>query len=211
MNHEDFQPRRPAMLDPEVAEQIPGDEDPAITTSAATTSAHALLGESDEEFTAEQVQQLAHVIQTEGVDTVSALWARSSAGSLAGQLWRLYLLKQWYDREPETIYARYHDGQKSLSEYLAKTGRHLPGLETTMQRIGDLMAGKGTSNLAALLAAAGTLMRVLAAGVCCGPEWITDDHDELADQVTTRAGALIKTSDELLAGARKAASPEGLV
>ncbi|MBV7363320.1 hypothetical protein KRX54_02595 [Actinomycetaceae bacterium TAE3-ERU4] len=202
--------RRPAMLEPEVAEQIPGDEDPAITSSAALTAARALLGHSDDEFTAEQVDQLAKVIENEGVDTVSALWARSSALSLPGQMWRLYLLYMWCQRAPKVVQARYDEGIKALEEKASERHLTLPDLGKIQEEIGKLMGGKGTADLSGLLRQAGLLMHVLAAGASYGPEWIETDRSELADIVTRRAGALLKTGDEFLA-ASKLAQQEGYI
>lgn len=202
MTH-NYRPRRPAMLDPELAEQIPGDEDPAVTTSVATTSARALLGRGDDEFTQEQVDRLAALIHSEGVDTVSDLWSRSSALSLPGQLWRLYLLREWYRRDTDTVTTRFRDGVKAVRERPGGADVALPDLVAVMQTIEGLLTGAGVDDLPTLLAETSKVMRVLAAGVSFGPEWITSDDDELATLVTRRAGALQKTAEELADAARR--------
>ncbi|OKL48625.1 hypothetical protein [Boudabousia marimammalium] len=198
MNH----PRRPAMLDPEVAESIPGDEDPAVTTAVALTSARALLGLGDDEFTADQVEKLAHLIKTEGVDAVSTLWARSSKLTLPGQMWRLYLVREWFRRDTDTVRSRYEEGERAIHQRPGAEDLVLPELESTMAKIEQLMTGGGVDSMVELLKATSGVMRVLAAGVSAGPEWITSDDDELADVVTRRAGALQKTAEELAEAAK---------
>ena len=210
MSPEAYKPRRPAMLEPEQAEQIPGDEDPAITTSAALTSARALLGFGDDEFTEDQVHQLGQVITTEGVDTVSALWSRSSALSLPGQLWRLYLLSEWTRRASDVVRDRYDEGVAAIRASERGANLELPDLDRTIASVRKLMSGNGIEDLPALLADSGRLLRVLAAGASYGPNWIESDSSELADSVTRRAGALLRTSDELLEGAKMAARDDYL-
>ena len=80
-------PRRPAMLDAEQAENIPGAE-------VAHLVAQTLLG--IEKDTDQNVQHLRELLESGGVDTVSELWSASPANTLPGTLWRLYLVYQWY-------------------------------------------------------------------------------------------------------------------
>lgn len=105
-------PRRPAMLDAEQAENIPGAEDGASSSEVAHLVAQTLLGiekESDE-----NVQRLRQLLESGGIDTISELWSSSPAGTLPGTLWRLYLVYQWYLRDPQLVNNRFQQGLAAL-------------------------------------------------------------------------------------------------
>ena len=103
-------PRRPAMLDAARADAIIGDEDPAATAAVAHTAAWALMGVGDETFTDADVARLRETVRTSGVDTIAHVWSRSPEFTLPGALWRVYLLHEWYHRDPLLVAERYADG-----------------------------------------------------------------------------------------------------
>ena len=82
------------------------------------------------------------------------------------------------------------------------------GLDDTLHAIGALLRGDWAQGehpeLWHLLARTGVMLRILAAGVTFGDEWITEPTDALADYVTTRAAALTRTAEELHEAARRA-------
>ena len=106
-------PRRPAMLDAARAEAIVGDEDPASLAAVAHTAAWALMGVGDETFTDEDVARLRKTVRTRGVDTIAHVWSRSPEFTLPGALWRVYLLHEWYHRDPLLVAERYADGSRA--------------------------------------------------------------------------------------------------
>lgn len=190
-------PRRPAMLDPKEAELIEGDEDPALRSEIAHTVASALVGGDK---TDDQVQRLVQVIEEEGVDTVSVLWARSPATTLPGLLWRLYLLREWARRDGDVVHQRYRAGLDA-PEIPGLPNDTVVDLDTIMQNIDDLFRARYVGALSDLLYQTSLLLRILAAGAAFGPGWITQDSHDLADEVTRRSRALIATADEFVAGA----------
>ncbi|PID97585.1 MAG: hypothetical protein CSA82_03350 [Actinobacteria bacterium] len=186
------------MLDPEDADMIIGDEDPAESSAIAHTSAWALLGVEDEDFTAEAVQRLREVIATEGVDSVAHLWSRSPEFTLPGALWRTFLLSEWVRRDTELVRSRYRSG-------IAVTGEGEGGLDLVMTHVTALFEGQYTDDdLEAIFGACAQLLRTLATGENAHAEWIQDPHDPLAYPVTTRAQALLRTADELDEAAQRA-------
>ena len=174
-------PRRPAMLDAARAEAIVGDEDPASLAAVAHTAAWALMGVGDETFTDEDVARLRETVRTRGVDTIAHVWSRSPEFTLPGALWRVYLLHEWYHRDPLLVAERYADGS------------HAP-----------IIQGLEDDDLEYVLREASRAMRVLAAGEA-GALWIEDPTDPLAHRVTMRHSALLVTADELDIAAREAA------
>lgn len=193
--------RRPAMLGPERAEEIVGDTDPAEETEIAHTSAWALLGVPEGDFDAEHVQRLKKSVRAEGVDIVAGFWDRSSPITLAGALWRIYLLWQWNELDPEVVTARYLEGLEALGE----DAPELPPLGGVLMAIGVVLSGSvNEDQVAPVFEATAQAMEVMAAGVQYGPRWIETDDHQLAHPVTRRADALLSTAQELRESAREA-------
>lgn len=192
-------PRRPAMLSAEAADQIVGDEDPAEGSALAHTSAWALLGVGDEEFGQEAVQRLRATIAVEGVDVVAHMWSRSPDFTLPGALWRLWLLKEWCDRDLAEVRERFDEGIRGVAVDLR--------FDAVIDEVGALLGGERTEDdLALILSEAAAVMRVCAGGDSRGAVWIEDPSDPLAHPVTTRARALLRTAEELEEASVRAAA-----
>lgn len=195
-------PRRPAMLDAEQAENIPGAEDGAISSEVAHLVAQTLLGiekESDE-----NVQRLRQLLESGGIDTVSELWSSSPAGTLPGTLWRLYLVYQWYLRDPNLVNERFQQGLASLKIREVFSSQHCEkSVAALMEKLAALWKAQiSIAQLAPLLDRVSDFLQVLASGV--STEWIKDARDELADPVTLRPEALLQTASDLKLSARAA-------
>lgn len=195
-------PRRPAMLDAEQAENIPGAEDAASSSEVAHLVAQTLLGiekESDE-----NVQRLRQLLESGGIDTVSELWSTSPASTLPGTLWRLYLVYQWYLRNPQLVNERFQQGLAALDIGDIFSREHSDkSVANLMDKLAALwQAQTSIAELAPLLDRVSDFLQVLASGVSA--EWIKDSRDELADAVTLRPQALLQTADDLKLSARAA-------
>lgn len=195
---------RPAMLDPEQAEEIVGDEDPAVESEMAHSTAWALMGVPSADFSADDIPKVLEAVRSQGVDVVAASWSRSPEFTLPGALWRLYLLWQWGQLNPSALYERYQAGLDAMKQHDHDVAS-LPNLDEVQLAIEGVLSGYATDDdLAPVLDSAAHAMRVLAASVQYGPEWITDDQHVLAHQVTRRPTALLDTADELEESARQA-------
>ncbi len=195
--------RRPAALTAADAEQIIGDVDPANEAEVAHTSAWALMGVPNADFDAEATEKLRAAVRSQGVDIVAGLWDRSPDFTLAGALWRIYLLWQWHQADPTVLELRYQEGIAEL-ERQGKDVEKLPTLDETVRAVGGVLAGYATEDdLAPVLDATATIMQIMAAGVTYGPEWITTDEHHLAHPVTRRPQALLDTASELAVAAQK--------
>lgn len=195
-------PRRPAMLDAEQAENIPGAEDAASSSEVAHLVAQTLLGiekESDE-----NVQRLRQLLESGGIDTVSELWSTSPTSTLPGTLWRLYLVYQWYLRDPQLVNERFQQGLAALDIGDIFSREHSDkSVANLMDKLAALwQAQTSIAELAPLLDRVSDFLQVLASGVSA--EWIKDSRDELADSVTLRPQALLQTADDLKLSARAA-------
>lgn len=193
-------PRRPAMLDAEQAENIPGAEDGARSSEVAHLVAQTLLGiEKDSD---QNVQHLRELLESGGVDTVSELWSALPANTLPGTLWRLYLVYQWYLRDPKLVNERFQQGLSALKiGETAPVERSEKSVSTLMAELAALWQAKTSiTGLGHLLDKVADFLHVLASGLSA--EWIKDARDELADPVTLRPQALLQTASDLKLSAR---------
>ncbi|MDO5671227.1 MAG: hypothetical protein Q4G30_00010 [Actinomycetaceae bacterium] len=201
-------PRRPAIIEPDMLEYLEGDEDPQMSREAAHTTARALVPAKNGEWTDPDPQvldRLLEIIETEGVDPLASLWASSPPETLPGVLWRLVLIKQWATRDPELLRNRHAQGLAAtelgalLDPKVAKT----IDLDEWIAQLTSLLNGTFAGDFAALLTTTAQELRVLAAHVAFGPNWITDSADTLATPITVRDSALLTTAKELEAAAQR--------
>lgn len=215
---------RPARLAPEVAENLEGAADTAVSSEIAHRAAQALVGgfpgvDADvaPDGTPDPIthEGVVRAVAAQGVDDVAELWADSPATTLPGTLWRLFLVREWIRRDPALIERRYAtvvevgedvDAQRRLEAALSVAGP-APSPEQVRAELDDVLAGRlagSVTALAPVLRLAAGFLRALAAG--SSSVWIEDDADELADRVTRRELALITTAEELDEAARRAAA-----
>src|SRR3954466_7348078 len=86
-------------------ETLTGDLDPATRSEAADRCATLLVRGAHDTADEEVVARVVHLAETEGLDTLADLWSGAPADSLAGTLWRLYLLRSWVYADPQTAAA----------------------------------------------------------------------------------------------------------
>lgn len=187
-------PRRPAILGDKDAELIWGDSDPALASEAAHATASAvLLGPHRFSEDPDLAGRIGAIIDAEGLDEVAALWSRSPSSTLPGALWRLYLVRAWLQRDPETIEARFRQGAAARTP--DADAEPLPPAVVD-EELATLFNGTSDGNLPEVLERAAEFLRLLAAGTSTETGWVTHD-DETAQPVTGRRSALTATADEL--------------
>ena len=140
------------------------------------------------------------------IPLVAELWASSPDFTLPGALWRVYLFREWYHRDPLIVAELYLLGLRA---------ERVPGLERPLndapldeviaQADALLMGERTDADLEEIFTAIARAMRIIAAGdPRVGQQWIDDPHDALAYGVTTRARALVMTAQELERAASRA-------
>ena len=103
-------------------ETLHGDVDPAARSEAADRCATLLVRgahDTDDETVVERVGSLA---DSEGLETLADLWASSPPDSLAGCLWRLYLLRAWVYADPVAAAREFDAGRHHTPVYEAVAG-----------------------------------------------------------------------------------------
>ena len=144
------------------------------------------------------MRRLVHLVETEGLDVVAALWADSAPNTLPGALWRLYALREWVRRDPETIALRYRLGAAVAPVHEAITGVTGPPSPSDLRQLADaVLSGAFHGDFAVALERASSFCRILATGAA-----FDADAREIADPqgaawLTKGASSLVSTAEEL--------------
>ena len=193
-------PRRPVLLDP-TADWQPGGVDPALRADVAHATAQALVYRGRSSSDPAVLERLLALVETEGLDVVAALWADTPAESLPGALWRLYVLREWVRRDPETVADRYRQGVEAAPVEGAVAGVPLPPGPADVRAVADaVLSGVYTGDLATALDRAAAFCRVLATGAALDADHLDVVAPGEAERQTRGASSLVRTADELTRG-----------
>ena len=101
---------RPALPGPKAFRDVVGTPDHAEATAAGHRIAHLLVRGTDGAADEALVERVVHLVDTEGLGTLADLWAACPADTVAGCLWRLYLVHTWVHRQPDQASREYAAG-----------------------------------------------------------------------------------------------------
>ena len=199
---EDF--HKPTLFPSGMFEAFMGGEDPAQITRVARETAQALLSRVREDPDPEVVDRLVQFTDAHGIDAIAELWSRSSAKSLPGALWRIYLLRLLIRQDAEGTSFLYQRGTEvvpSIDPVVA--GAPTPAGPDEVTELADrILRGLFEGDFAVALERAAAFCRVAAAG-CAS---VADDQEatqpERASELTTKALRFSRTAEELASCAR---------
>ena len=139
--------------------------DPAELQEAADRAATLLVRgahDSDDDAVADR---LLHLADTEGIETIAEVWASSPGDSLAGCLWRLYLLRSWVYADPEGVARQFEAGrvQAPVARVVAGVADP-PGPDELKAMIDQVLRGIAEGEFADVLFRAAAFARVVATG-----------------------------------------------
>lgn len=161
------QPRhhRPSLPGVQHFAALAGSTDPAMMSEAADRAAHALVrgarGQADEAL----VARVVHLADSEGLETLAQLWSGAAADSLAGALWRLYLLRSWVYADPRTAAREYDLGRAHVPVSEVVSGVvDPPGPDEVRALVDEVLSGVVVGDFADTLFRAAAFARVAAAG-----------------------------------------------
>lgn len=198
---ENPRPRRPAITDPAAFDRREGGPDPADLAQAAHDTAHALINRGRNSADPEITERFVRLAETEGIEAIAELWAHSPARSLAGALWRIYALRAAVQKNPDRMSEYYRLG-RSHSAASAIAGVPEPPTSEEMTRLADMiLAGMYAGDVDVAFDRAGAFCRVIARGQSL---WADKHHvtTEDARQLTSKAGQLVSTAEELESAAQ---------
>lgn len=138
--------------------------DPARVSEAAERSATALVRGARGGDPA-LVERVLHLAENEGMEAIAELWSGAPAESLAGSLWRLFLLHTWVRSDPARAAREFEAGRLAhpVGEVIAGVADP-PGPEQVVGMLDEVLGGAGTTDYADALFRAAAFARVVAAG-----------------------------------------------
>lgn len=158
-------PRRPVMPGAQHFEDLTGEIDPAAHSEAADRCATLLVRGARDHDDEALVARVVTLADTEGLDTLADLWAGSPADSLAGCLWRLYLLRSWVYADPAAAAHEFDTGRRHTPVHEAVAGVvDPPGPDEVRHLVDLVLRGVARGDFADTLWRAAAFARVVAAG-----------------------------------------------
>lgn len=146
-------------------EAIEAGADPAAVAEAADRAAAIIVRGArgaDQEVVGER---LLHLAETEGIETIAEVWSGAPADSLAGCLWRLYLLRAWVHAAPLAAAEEYDAGRGAaeLARVVAGVAEP-PGPDEVRAMVDEVLRGIVRTDFADVLLRAAAFARVVAVG-----------------------------------------------
>jgi hypothetical protein len=186
---------RPSLPGARHFEHVEDGADPAVRSEMADRTAHALVRGGHRAADPDLVDRVVHLAETEGLDQLAELWSGSPADSLAGALWRLYLLRSWVHADPHGAARAFERGRAHAPVAEAISGvPDPPGPDEVRMLVDAVLGGVVTGDLADTLFRAAAFARVSATGRAA-EEPASHDRD-------LSAARLLTLADQLQAAAR---------
>jgi hypothetical protein len=190
-------PHRPALPGDPALRTLVGGHDPAERSEAADRCATLLVRGPRDEADAAVVERVVHLADEEGLDAIAELWSSSPADSLAGCLWRLYLLRSWVYTDPVAAAHEFDLGRRHLPVQEAVAGVPDPPDPAAVQRLADsVLRGVRVGDFADTLFRAAAFARVAAVGRA------HHDHPDATYDRDLSAARLMTMAEQLTAAGR---------
>ena len=168
----DSQPRphhRPLQPGDGFFAEIGGGADPAAVREAGDLAATLLVRGAREggggEADADVVERVVHLADSEGLETLAEVWSGAPADTLAGCLWRLYVLRSWVHADPVQVAREFEAGQRRAQVARVVAGvAHPPGPDELRTMVDQVLRGIAAGDFAITLLRAAAFARVVATG-----------------------------------------------
>ncbi len=139
--------------------------DPELLQEAADRAATLLVRGARESGDSAVADRLVHLAETEGIEAIAEVWSGSAPDSLAGCLWRLYLLRSWVYAEPVAVAREFEAGRAAAQVARVVAGvADPPGPDELRAMIDEVLRGIAGSDFADVLFRAAAFARVVATG-----------------------------------------------
>lgn len=139
--------------------------------------------------------RLLTLAEDEGIETIAEVWAGAPSDTLAGCLWRLFLLRQWVHSDPHQAAREFAAGRSAQVARVVAGVADPPGPDELRAMIDQVLAGIATSDFADVLFRASAFARVVATGRAHlegDPSQILQMADQLEEAAHTElAGGLL--------------------
>ena len=177
-------------------EAIEGDVDPATLSEAADRAATALVRGARTRADEQLVGRVVHLADSEGLETLAELWSTAPSDSLAGALWRLYLLRAWVYADPLTAAAEFDRGRSHVPVGEVVSGvMEPPGPDQVRALVDHVLSGVVRGDFADTLFRASAFARVAATGRAHAPADVARGGSAYASDVS--ASRLLALAEQL--------------
>ena len=177
-------------------EAIEGTVDPASLSEAADRAAAALVRGARDQADEALVARVVHLADSEGLEMLAELWSGAAADSLAGAVWRLYLLRSWVYADPQTAAMEFDRGRAHVPVAEVVSGVvDPPGPDQVRGLVDEVLGGVVVGDFADTLFRAAAFARGAAAGRVHGASEATLTDSSYASDVS--ASRLLTMADQL--------------
>lgn len=182
-------------------EEFEGGADPAHISRVAHETAQALLSRVRGNPDPEVIERLVAFTDEQGIDAIAELWAQSSARSLPGALWRVYLMRTLIRQSPDAISFLFQRGTEvtfTIDHVVA--GAPTPTGPAEIVELADqILRGMFQGDFAIALDRAAAFCRLSAAGATSVADDVENTEPERSTALTTQALRLSETAADLTA------------
>jgi hypothetical protein len=166
--------------------------DPARVAEAADRAAYVLVRRAHDSADTEVAERVLHLADTEGIEAIAEVWAGRPADTIAGCLWRLYLLRSWVYADPVGVAREFEAGRvRAAVDGVVAGVADPPGPDELRAMVDQVLRGIAASDFADVLLRAAAFARVVATG-----------RAELPDGDTLAAARIQAVADQLDRAAR---------
>jgi hypothetical protein len=166
---------RPAPRTADFFDEFESGTDPERLREAADRAANLLVRGARESGDADVADRLVHLADTEGIEAIAEVWSGSAPDSLAGCLWRLYLLRSWVYADPAGVAREFEAGRAAAQVARVVAGvADPPGPDQLRAMVDEVLRGIAGGDFADVLFRAAAFARVVATGRAALPG-TTDD------------------------------------
>lgn len=146
-------------------DEIVGGADPAHVREAGDLAATILVRGARESDDPQIAERIVHLAESEGLETLAEVWSGAPADTLAGSLWRLFLLRSWVYAAPEQVAGEYDAGHRRVDVARVIAGvADPPGPDELRHMVDDVLRGIARGDFAVTLFRAAAFARIVAAG-----------------------------------------------
>jgi hypothetical protein len=166
--------------------------DPRRVAEAADRAARLLVRGAHDSGDSQVAERVLHLADTEGIEAIAEVWSGRPSDSIAGCLWRLYLLRSWVYADPVGVAREFQAGRDRAAVAGVVAGvADPPGPDELRTMVDQVLRGIAASDFADVLLRAAAFARVVATG-----------RAELPDADAVAAARIQSVADQLDHAAR---------
>ncbi len=163
--------------------EIVGGTDPAQLREAGDLAATILVRGARAARDPAMAERIVHLADSEGLETLAEVWSGAPADTLAGCLWRLFVLRSWVHAHPTQVTREFEAGQRRVDVASVLAGvADPPGPDELRAMVDQVLRGIAEGDFAVTLLRAAAFARIVAAGRAALGEV---SHEEVVRMLTT--------------------------